>query len=209
MILVKDIPIFSSCEHRLVPFRASRPSAASQRFGRVSASELARVAKLYAPSPGRERLTARVADAIVRKHRSARRDRRCGGGHLCMGMRGIRKPSARTTSAVRGIFQTSPSSRGGRCADRGRDGPVMTTWASSAGARCSASSTSRQFLLRRRPLPRPRRRRPPRRRVRAAGADLVDVGGESPRPARREWTRPRVRPGPARDHRSPPRTACR
>jgi len=115
LILLKDIAIFSLCEHHLVPFHGMAhvgyiPSVS----GRVTGlSKLARLVDLYARRPQvQERLTGQVADALVRKLDP------CGvivvieAEHLCMGMRGIKKPGSRTlTSAVRGLFQTSPSSR--------------------------------------------------------------------------------------------------
>jgi GTP cyclohydrolase I len=82
--------------------------------GRVTGlSKIARVVDLYARRPQvQERLTAQVADALVRKLAPRGVIVVVEAEHLCMGMRGIRKPGSRTTtSAVRGIFQTSPTSR--------------------------------------------------------------------------------------------------
>ena len=115
LILVKDIPIFSSCEHHLVPFHGvAHVGYIPGEHGRVTGlSKLARVVDLYARRPQvQERLTGQVADALVRKLDPRGVIVVMEAEHLCMGMRGIRKPGARTTtSAVRGIFQTSPSSR--------------------------------------------------------------------------------------------------
>ena len=115
LVLVKDIPMFSTCEHHLVPFHGMAhvgyiPGAS----GRVTGlSKIARVVDLYARRPQvQERLTAQVADAIVRKLDPRGVIVVMEAEHLCMGMRGIRKPGSRTmTSAVRGLFQSSPSSR--------------------------------------------------------------------------------------------------
>ena len=115
LVLVKDIPIFSSCEHHLVPFHGvAHVGYIPGVTGRVTGlSKLARVVDLYARRPQvQERLTAQVADAIVRKLDPRGVIVVIEAEHLCMGMRGIRKPGAHTTtSAVRGMFQTSPSSR--------------------------------------------------------------------------------------------------
>ncbi len=115
LVLVKDIPIFSSCEHHLVPFHGlAHVGYIPGETGRVTGlSKLARVVDLYARRPQvQERLTAQVADAIVRKLDPRGVIVVIEAEHLCMGMRGVRKPGSRTTtSAVRGMFQTSPSSR--------------------------------------------------------------------------------------------------
>ncbi|GAA2856556.1 hypothetical protein GCM10010472_12390 [Pseudonocardia halophobica] len=82
--------------------------------GRVTGlSKIARVVDLYAKRPQvQERLTGQVADALVRKLDPRGVIVVIDAEHLCMAMRGIRKPGSRTTtSAVRGLFQTSPSSR--------------------------------------------------------------------------------------------------
>jgi GTP cyclohydrolase IA len=115
LILVKDIPMFSQCEHHLVPFHGmAHVGYIPGDTGRVTGlSKLARVVDLYARRPQvQERLTGQVADAINRKLTPRGVIVVIEAEHLCMGMRGIRKPGARTTtSAVRGIFQNSPSSR--------------------------------------------------------------------------------------------------
>ena len=115
LVLVKDIPIFSTCEHHLVPFHGMAhvgyiPGLSGQVTG---LSKIARVVDLYARRPQvQERLTAQVADAIVRKLEPRGVIVVIEAEHLCMGMRGVRKPGSRTvTSAVRGLFQSSPSSR--------------------------------------------------------------------------------------------------
>jgi GTP cyclohydrolase IA len=115
LILVKDIPMFSTCEHHLVPFHGNaHVGYIPSEDGRVTGlSKLARVVDLYARRPQvQERLTAQIADALVRKLDPRGVIVVIEAEHLCMGMRGIRKPGASTTtSAVRGIFQTSPLSR--------------------------------------------------------------------------------------------------
>jgi GTP cyclohydrolase I len=115
LVLVKDIPIFSTCEHHLVPFHGMAhvgyiPGSGGQVTG---LSKIARVVDLYARRPQvQERLTAQVADAVVRKLEPRGVIVVIEAEHLCMGMRGVRKPGSCTiTSAVRGLFQSSPSSR--------------------------------------------------------------------------------------------------
>lgn len=115
LVLVKDIALYSMCEHHLVPFHGVAhvgyiPNTQGQITG---LSKLARVVDLYARRPQvQERLTAQVADALV-----ARLEPRgvivvVEAEHLCMSMRGVRKPGARTvTSAVRGAFKDSPVTR--------------------------------------------------------------------------------------------------
>ncbi|WP_298749051.1 GTP cyclohydrolase I FolE [uncultured Serinicoccus sp.] len=106
MILVKDIELYSVCEHHLVPFHGTAHVAyIPGRDGRVvGLSKLARLVDVYARRPQvQERLTTQVADALV-EHLAPR-----GvlvvveAEHLCMSMRGVRRPGARTvTSTVRG-----------------------------------------------------------------------------------------------------------
>jgi GTP cyclohydrolase I len=115
LILVKDIPIFSTCEHHLVPFHGfAHIGYIPSPSGRVTGlSKIARVADLYARRPQvQERLTGQIADALVRKLEPRGVIVVIDAEHLCMGMRGIRKPGSRTTtSAVRGLLQSSSRSR--------------------------------------------------------------------------------------------------
>ncbi|MFI7587914.1 GTP cyclohydrolase I FolE [Spongisporangium articulatum] len=106
MVLVKDIELYSSCEHHLVPFHGvAHVGYIPSEDGRITGlSKLARLVEVYARRPQvQERLTTQVADALV-EHLNPRGVivvMECE--HLCMSMRGIRKPGARTvTSAVRG-----------------------------------------------------------------------------------------------------------
>jgi GTP cyclohydrolase IA len=115
LVLVRDIPMYSQCEHHLVPFHGMAhvgyiPNAA----GRVTGlSKLVRLVDLYAKRPQvQERLTSQIADALVRRLQPRGVIVVIEAEHLCMAMRGVRKPgSTTTTSAVRGLFQTSASSR--------------------------------------------------------------------------------------------------
>lgn len=114
MVLVKDIPFYSTCEHHLVPFHGSaHVGYIPGDDGRVTGlSKLARVVDVFAKRPQvQERLTTQIADAMV-KHlnpRGAIVVIECE--HMCMSMRGVRKPGAKTvTSAVRGSLH-EPATR--------------------------------------------------------------------------------------------------
>jgi GTP cyclohydrolase I len=114
MVLVKDIELYSTCEHHLVPFHgAAHVGYIPSHDGRITGlSKLARLVDVYAKRPQvQERLTTQVADALVRilQPRGVIVVIQCE--HLCMSMRGIRKPGARTTtSAVRGLMR-EPATR--------------------------------------------------------------------------------------------------
>lgn len=114
MVLVKDIEVFSTCEHHLVPFHGvAHVGYIPDAHGRITGlSKLARLVDLYARRPQvQERLTSQVADALV-EHLAPRGVIvvvECE--HLCMAMRGVRKPGSRTvTSAVRGEMR-APATR--------------------------------------------------------------------------------------------------
>ena len=115
MVIIRDIPLYSTCEHHLVPFHGvAHLGYIPGHDGTVTGlSKLARLVDGFAKRPQvQERLTTQVADAIM--------DRLAASGvivvieceHLCMSMRGIRKPGAVTmTSAVRGAFSTNSDTR--------------------------------------------------------------------------------------------------
>jgi GTP cyclohydrolase I len=115
LVIVKEIPLYSTCEHHLVSFHGvAHVGYIPGKDGRVTGlSKIARLVDLYAKRPQvQERLTSQIADALVKKLDP------CGvivvveAEHLCMAMRGVRKPGAvTTTSAVRGQFKTSAASR--------------------------------------------------------------------------------------------------
>ncbi len=115
LVLVRDIPMFSTCEHHLVSFHGvAHVGYIPGSNGKVTGlSKLARVVDLYAKRPQvQERLTSQVADAVMRKLSPRGAIVVIEAEHLCMAMRGIRKPGASTTtSAVRGLFQSSAASR--------------------------------------------------------------------------------------------------
>jgi GTP cyclohydrolase I len=115
LVLVKDIPMYSTCEHHLVAFHGvAHVGYIPGVDGRVTGlSKLARVVDLYAKRPQvQERLTGQVANALMRKLDPRGVIVVMEAEHLCMAMRGIRKPGAvTTTSAVRGQFKTDKASR--------------------------------------------------------------------------------------------------
>ncbi|MGD9622399.1 MAG: GTP cyclohydrolase I FolE [Mycolicibacterium sp.] len=115
LVLIKDIPMYSTCEHHLVAFHGvAHVGYIPGRDGRVTGlSKLARVVDLYAKRPQvQERLTTQIADALMRKLDPRGSIVVIEAEHLCMAMRGIRKPGAiTTTSAVRGQFKTDKASR--------------------------------------------------------------------------------------------------
>ncbi|MFI8977758.1 GTP cyclohydrolase I FolE [Nocardia asteroides] len=115
LVLVRDIPMFSTCEHHLVSFHGvAHVGYIPGTHGRVTGlSKLARVVDLYAKRPQvQERLTSQIADAVMRRLDPRGAIVVIEAEHLCMAMRGIRKPGASTTtSAVRGLLQTNAASR--------------------------------------------------------------------------------------------------
>ncbi len=115
LVLVKEIPMYSTCEHHLVSFHGvAHVGYIPGIDGRVTGlSKLARLVDLYAKRPQvQERLTTQIADALDRKLQPRGVIVVIEAEHLCMAMRGVRKPGARTTtSAVRGLFKTSNASR--------------------------------------------------------------------------------------------------
>ncbi len=114
LVLVKDIPLYSMCEHHLLPFYGKAHVAYIPKGGRVvGISKLARVAEAYARRPQlQERLTSQIADCIYDTVQPFGVAVVIQAEHMCMTMRGIRKPGALTvTSAVRGLFETRAQTR--------------------------------------------------------------------------------------------------
>ncbi|MFZ4518365.1 MAG: GTP cyclohydrolase I FolE [Microthrixaceae bacterium] len=115
MIMVRDIPLYSLCEHHLVPFFGKAHVAyIPNTDGRVTGlSKLARLVDGFARRPQvQERLTTQVADAIEAGLNPRGVFVVIEAEHMCMAMRGIRKPGSSTvTSAVRGIFREDPAAR--------------------------------------------------------------------------------------------------
>jgi GTP cyclohydrolase I len=115
LVLVKEIPLYSTCEHHLVSFHGvAHVGYIPGEDGRVTGlSKIARVVDLYAKRPQvQERLTGQIADALMRKLDPRGVIVVIEAEHLCMAMRGVRKPGAvTTTSAVRGQFKSDAASR--------------------------------------------------------------------------------------------------
>lgn len=114
MVLVKDIPLYSFCEHHLLPFFGKAHVAYIPRKGRVTGlSKLARVVEMYARRPQlQERLTSQIADSIMRVLNPLGVIVVIEAEHMCMTIRGVNKPGSKTiTSAVRGIFRSKEVTR--------------------------------------------------------------------------------------------------
>ncbi len=114
MVLVRDIEVWSTCEHHLLPFTGVAHVAYIPSQGRITGlSKLARLVDAFAKRPQvQERLTSQVADAVMKKLQPRGVIVVVQAEHLCMAMRGVRKPGATTvTSAVRGMFQADPRTR--------------------------------------------------------------------------------------------------
>ncbi|AWS47511.1 GTP cyclohydrolase I FolE [Streptosporangium sp. 'caverna'] len=115
MVLVRDIEVYSTCEHHLVPFHGvAHVGYIPNEKGQITGlSKLARLVDVYARRPQvQERMTSQIADALmsVLEPRGVIVVIECE--HLCMTMRGVRKPGAKTTtSAVRGLFRDSDRTR--------------------------------------------------------------------------------------------------
>jgi GTP cyclohydrolase IA len=114
LVIVRDIEMYSTCEHHLVPFYGfAHVGYIPNENGRVTGlSKLARLVDVYARRPQvQERLTTQVADSLMRILEPQGAIVVIEAEHLCMAMRGVRKPGAKTiTSAVRGAL-LSPASR--------------------------------------------------------------------------------------------------
>jgi GTP cyclohydrolase I len=115
MVIVKDIEVYSMCEHHLVPFHGvAHVGYTPNDKGQITGlSKLARLVDVYARRPQvQERMTSQIADALVDVLQPRGVIVVVEAEHLCMTMRGVRKPGAKTvTSAVRGDFRDEPSTR--------------------------------------------------------------------------------------------------
>ncbi len=113
IILLKGIPIYSICEHHLLPFtgRANVAYIPSKRI--TGLSKLARVVEVLARRlQVQERLTTEIADVIMKKLKPKGVMVVIEAEHLCMSMRGVKKPgTVNVTSVVRGIFRTNSKTR--------------------------------------------------------------------------------------------------
>ncbi|MDI9414868.1 MAG: GTP cyclohydrolase I FolE [Bacillota bacterium] len=114
MVIIKDIPFYSMCEHHLLPFHGKAHVAYLPKGGRVvGLSKLARVVEILARRPQlQERLTSEVADMVFQELKPHGVVVVVEAEHLCMSMRGINKPGSYTvTSAVRGLFRKDAAAR--------------------------------------------------------------------------------------------------
>ncbi|HBN09201.1 MAG TPA: GTP cyclohydrolase I FolE [Cyanobacteria bacterium UBA8530] len=114
MVLVKDIPFYSMCEHHLVPFFGHVHVAYIPTNGRITGlSKLARVVEAVSRRPQlQERMTTTIADTLIDALSPQGVGVIVDAEHLCMSMRGVQKPGSRTvTSAMRGVFRTSAKTR--------------------------------------------------------------------------------------------------
>ena len=115
MVLVRDIELYSTCEHHLVPFfGVAHIGYIPNEKGQITGlSKLARLVDVYARRPQvQERMTSQIANALETVLEPRGVIVVIEAEHLCMSMRGVRKPGARTvTSAVRGVFRDSARTR--------------------------------------------------------------------------------------------------
>ncbi|MEU7689993.1 GTP cyclohydrolase I FolE [Microbispora hainanensis] len=115
MVLVKDIEVMSTCEHHLLPFHGvAHIGYTPNEKGRITGlSKLARLVDVYARRPQvQERMTSQIADGLMQVLEPRGVIVVIEAEHMCMTMRGVRKPGAKTiTSAVRGDFRSSEATR--------------------------------------------------------------------------------------------------
>ena len=114
IILVRDINFYSMCEHHLVPFFGTAHVAYLPRNGLITGlSKIARVVEVTARRPQlQERMTTQIANAILEKLNPIGVAVVIEAEHMCMSMRGIKKPGSKTiTSVLKGVFQTNQASR--------------------------------------------------------------------------------------------------
>lgn len=114
IVLLKDIPLYSMCEHHLLPFIGRAHVAYIPKGGRVTGlSKIARVVEILAKRlQVQERLTTQIAGVIMEKLNPLGVMVVIEAEHLCMSMRGVKKPGISTvTSAVRGVFKENEKTR--------------------------------------------------------------------------------------------------
>jgi GTP cyclohydrolase I len=114
IVLLRDIPFYSVCEHHLLPFLGKAHVAYLPDGQRITGlSKLARVVEIHAKRLQlQERLTADIAESIMRALKPRGVMVVVDAEHLCMTMRGVKAPGSRTvTSVVRGIFRDNPATR--------------------------------------------------------------------------------------------------
>jgi len=113
MVILRDIPFYSTCEHHLLPFIGKAHLAYVPNGKVVGVSKLARVVEAFARRPQlQERLTCQIADLIMERLDAKGVAVIVEASHTCMTLRGVRKPGAvMVTSAIRGICKTNPATR--------------------------------------------------------------------------------------------------
>lgn len=113
MVMVKDIPFYSMCEHHLIPFHGKAHVAYLPKGRLTGLSKLARLVEAFARRPQlQERLTTQIADTLMDALKPHGALVVVEAEHLCMSMRGVKKPGSVTvTSAVRGSFCNQDASR--------------------------------------------------------------------------------------------------
>jgi len=114
IVLLRDIPLYSICEHHLLPFIGKAHVAYIPKDNRVTGlSKLARVVEMYSRRlQVQERLTTDIVDTIMKRLKPRGAMVIIEAEHLCMSMRGVKKPGIMTiTSAVRGTFRTNEKTR--------------------------------------------------------------------------------------------------
>jgi GTP cyclohydrolase I len=113
IVMVKDIPFYSMCEHHLIPFHGAAHVAYLPKGNLTGLSKLARLVEAYARRPQlQERLTSQIAETLMDVDDPYGVLVVVEAEHLCMSMRGVKKPGAITvTSAVRGTLASDPAAR--------------------------------------------------------------------------------------------------
>ena len=113
MVVLRDIPFHSMCEHHLLPFMGKAHVAYLPKGRVIGISKIARVVDAFAHRPQvQERLTSQIADKIMAELAPRGVAVILEANHTCMTIRGVKKPGAvMITSAVRGLFKTNPATR--------------------------------------------------------------------------------------------------
>jgi len=113
MVILKDIPFYSICEHHLLPFFGLAHVGYIPKGRIVGASKLARAVEILAKRPQlQERLTSQIAEAVVEALAPNGVGVVIEAEHMCMTLRGVKKPGSKiVTSAMRGLFRSNPATR--------------------------------------------------------------------------------------------------
>lgn len=113
LVLEKDIPFYSLCEHHMLPFYGTAAVAYLPNGAVAGLSKLARTVEVYAKRLQiQERMTAQIADAMMRELAPQGVMVLLEAEHMCMTMRGVQRPGTRTTTvSMRGVFETDPALR--------------------------------------------------------------------------------------------------